>query len=462
MSTTGLSDCSMLELFRLELEGQSVNLNDGLLALERAPGALEHIEPLMRAAHSLKGAARIVGLDVAVRVAHAMEDFLVAAQHGRVALRQPEIDALLNGVDLLTRIGNTPEPQLAVWEKEQAGEIQSVLDRIKGVLTTGKREDNSPVATLPNTEATVQPAGEVGDGHAQFRAETELQLTALAESLAASNGPPAGPEPLPALISAAQAIKDAARTVNCAAAIRVAHALEDIFTSAQNTDRACQPSEQEAARRAVEWLQQLAASQPAEFSKWEAERAAELETFVDELRTCLLTTPAPVAEPCAAASPASPKRAAKGHEHHERVLRISAENLNRLLGMVGESLVESRWIHPFTSSMLRLKRLQAEIEKSLEDLRESLPRQGSDEKTQHQLHSTQTKVAECRAGAEGRPGLRCRHGQQRGRTVARLRSPDRVPDGSAPTRRGQPRSTFDRRSGKLENECSNQMKTYFP
>ena len=37
----------------------------------------------MRAAHSLKGAARIVGLDAAVRVAHAMEDCLVAAQKGR-------------------------------------------------------------------------------------------------------------------------------------------------------------------------------------------------------------------------------------------------------------------------------------------------------------------------------------------------------------------------------------------
>ena len=32
----------------------------------------------MRAAHSLKGAARIVGLDAAVRVAHAMEDCFVA------------------------------------------------------------------------------------------------------------------------------------------------------------------------------------------------------------------------------------------------------------------------------------------------------------------------------------------------------------------------------------------------
>ena len=42
----------------------------------------------MRAAHSLKGAARMVGLDVGVRVAHAIEDCFVAAQEGRLKLRQ--------------------------------------------------------------------------------------------------------------------------------------------------------------------------------------------------------------------------------------------------------------------------------------------------------------------------------------------------------------------------------------
>jgi two-component system sensor histidine kinase and response regulator WspE len=41
----------------------------------------------MRAAHSLKGAARIVGMDAGVSVAHVMEDCLVAAQEGRLLLR---------------------------------------------------------------------------------------------------------------------------------------------------------------------------------------------------------------------------------------------------------------------------------------------------------------------------------------------------------------------------------------
>ena len=55
----------------------------------------------MRAAHSLKGAARIVGLDAAVRVAHAMEDCFVAAQKGKIVLQPEHVDILLQGVDLL-------------------------------------------------------------------------------------------------------------------------------------------------------------------------------------------------------------------------------------------------------------------------------------------------------------------------------------------------------------------------
>jgi two-component system sensor histidine kinase and response regulator WspE len=109
MSTEDLSSFSMLELFRVETESQAQVLTAGLLALESAPDAPDHLEACMRAAHSLKGAARIVGLDVGVSVAHAMEDCFVAAQQGRLTLRQAQIDLLLLGVDLLTRIALTPE-----------------------------------------------------------------------------------------------------------------------------------------------------------------------------------------------------------------------------------------------------------------------------------------------------------------------------------------------------------------
>ncbi|MBN6792711.1 hybrid sensor histidine kinase/response regulator [Pseudomonas fulva] len=104
MTPEQMRDASLLELFSLEAEAQTQVLNAGLLALERNPTQADQLEACMRAAHSLKGAARIVGVDAGVTVAHVMEDCLVAAQEGRLRLSAEHIDALLQGTDLLMRI----------------------------------------------------------------------------------------------------------------------------------------------------------------------------------------------------------------------------------------------------------------------------------------------------------------------------------------------------------------------
>ncbi|CAH0298851.1 Chemotaxis protein CheA [Pseudomonas sp. Bi123] len=113
MTPDQMRDASLLELFSLEAEAQTLVLSAGLLALERDPTQADYLESCMRAAHSLKGAARIVGVDAGVSVAHVMEDYLVSAQEGRLYLRPEHIDALLQGTDLLMRIAtpnNAPAP----------------------------------------------------------------------------------------------------------------------------------------------------------------------------------------------------------------------------------------------------------------------------------------------------------------------------------------------------------------
>ncbi|PHH42660.1 hybrid sensor histidine kinase/response regulator [Pseudomonas putida] len=112
MTPEQMRDASLLELFSLEAEAQTQVLSSGLLALERNPTQADYLESCMRAAHSLKGAARIVGIDSGVSVAHVMEDCLVSAQEGRLLLRPEHIDALLQGTDLLMRIAtpaNAPQ-----------------------------------------------------------------------------------------------------------------------------------------------------------------------------------------------------------------------------------------------------------------------------------------------------------------------------------------------------------------
>ncbi len=113
MTPDQMRDASLLELFSLEADAQTQVLSAGLLALERNPTQADQLEACMRAAHSLKGAARIVGVDAGVSVAHVMEDCLVSAQESRLYLQPEHIDALLQGTDLLMRIatpGNSVGP----------------------------------------------------------------------------------------------------------------------------------------------------------------------------------------------------------------------------------------------------------------------------------------------------------------------------------------------------------------
>lgn len=165
MTPEQMRDASLLELFSLEAEAQTQVLSAGLLALERNPTQADQLEACMRAAHSLKGAARIVGVDAGVSVAHVMEDCLVAAQEGRLRLSAEHIDALLQGTDLLMRIatpGDTAAQDsvpgflvlmAAVLEPGLPGAAPAIPAQVRSPLAT------PPVATEP-LPAAPAPAAE--------------------------------------------------------------------------------------------------------------------------------------------------------------------------------------------------------------------------------------------------------------------------------------------------------------
>ncbi|MCO7521540.1 MULTISPECIES: hybrid sensor histidine kinase/response regulator [unclassified Pseudomonas] len=154
MTPEQMRDASLLELFSLEAEAQTQVLSAGLMALERNPAQPDQLEACMRAAHSLKGAARIVGIDAGVSVAHVMEDCLVAAQEGRLLLRAEHIDVLLQGTDLLMRIATPGDPAGEAMVPAFLAQMAAVLDPAAPVLMAPLSQ---PVAPLP-AEPIAPPA----------------------------------------------------------------------------------------------------------------------------------------------------------------------------------------------------------------------------------------------------------------------------------------------------------------
>ena len=253
-----LSGFSMLDLFRMEAEERLLVLSQGLVALESTGATAATIEPLMRAAHSLKGAARVVGLDPAVRVAHAMEDCLVAAQKGQIALQAVDVDTLLKGVDLLEQISRVPEGELEGWQATHGEELEAL------------------VASLAAIQAGGAPAAAI-----------------TASSAPPDQSTPAEPEP-------------------------------------------------------------QSAPQPPSASR---------------------TASAPRQQPSAPPK-ASPAPSQGTAEPVDRVVRVTAESLTRLMGLAGESLVQTRRFRPFVDSLLLLKGRQTGLLETLEQLEDRLSGSG--------------------------------------------------------------------------------------
>ncbi|MTW06260.1 hybrid sensor histidine kinase/response regulator [Pseudoduganella ginsengisoli] len=136
----------MLELFRMEADTQTMILTDGLLAVERTGADASSVEPMMRAAHSIKGAAAIVGLDAVVQLAHAMEDAFIAAQHGKLKLTPNRVDVLLAGVDLVLQVSRLDDAGVAPWLAANGVQFQNTLDAIRGIAFLPEPLDLPPPA----------------------------------------------------------------------------------------------------------------------------------------------------------------------------------------------------------------------------------------------------------------------------------------------------------------------------
>jgi len=178
---SGLGGFSMFDLFREEAENHAGALESGLLQLEADPGdASVAIEPLMRAAHSIKGAARIIGLDIAVGLAHAMEDVFVAVQDGRETLVSSRVDQLLQGTDFLRSLSALEESAVEAWSSEHQAAIDALVEQLRA---------DAPADAAPAVAVDVEstPAAE---------SETESEPEPESEPESASK-PETAPAPKP-------------------------------------------------------------------------------------------------------------------------------------------------------------------------------------------------------------------------------------------------------------------------
>jgi len=134
-------------LFATEVADKCAAMERVLLQLEQSPERLELIAPLMRATHSIKGAARAVRSEAAVTLAHAFEDRLSAAQKQNLPLDVAMLDLALRAVDHIRRLGSD--------DSEDASQIADSLRVELQKSATAAVVSREPLTSLT---AKVEPA----------------------------------------------------------------------------------------------------------------------------------------------------------------------------------------------------------------------------------------------------------------------------------------------------------------
>jgi len=126
-------DPTMLDLFKTELENNIDVISTGLLELENDPRDTQHLEQLMRASHSIKGAARLLGIEVVVKLAHIMEDCFVAAQNQIITISNNHIDVFLKCVDILKEISSLSAVEHESWTPSNSQKITGLLANLQEI-----------------------------------------------------------------------------------------------------------------------------------------------------------------------------------------------------------------------------------------------------------------------------------------------------------------------------------------
>lgn len=265
-------DSNLFALFYSELEMRVREMVDGLLALEKHPEDYTILEGLMRAAHSIKGAARIVELPQISRLAHALEEFFtyIPAQH--VLVTEQHIDQLLQGVDLFERLAQVPYENVDTWLKNHAEKIDQFVCKL---------------SELP--EQIANPEG-------------ENPKKKVAE------------EKFFSYVEKKQAVQSKATSERPYKKNKTSNTSSEDETSSSSSDP---------------------------------------------------------------------------------FLRVSATILNRLMGLAGEALVESRWLMPYLESLVLLKRAQAKVAREIEKLSDYLARNIHDDRAYALVQTLKLNFTDC-------------------------------------------------------------------
>ncbi|MEW5756492.1 MAG: response regulator [Pseudomonadota bacterium] len=390
MSETGQEPVSMLELFRVEMTRQLTLLEQAVQACHTPSGVgLVH-----RTVHSIKGAARLVGLGVIEQMALKTECYLNRVMEAGAVLSAEGIDGLQRLIGLLRRTISLPESELTSTELGAfAGlnELISAMAALEAALAPAA--DKAKPAKESDAEAAEKHhAGALIDSQmlALFCEEVDIHTRSLIANLLACEGG-ADESLMQSLMRAAHSIKGAAKLAGVRAVQELSHQMEDVFVAAQKKLLTLTPEAVDLLLKSVDVIKDISIL-PLEVLAQQPGCDQEAARLVADLSALAQGRFKPRENPPSAAASAGVDATLPGvtqlqeketavlaggaeqARNHEpgRVLKVTAERWDRMMGLAGEVKVEAGHLHGYLDALTQLKRQQGEIMTLLGKVRDEM------------------------------------------------------------------------------------------
>lgn len=142
----------ILKIFREESEEYLQKLNQNLLTLETDPYNNEIISELFREAHSLKGAARMIGLNDIQAVAHKIEDVFGLAREKALVITPDIIDILCKAVDCISSVIDECIESRGQSHSSNVDEMIAELEKVKNSSGETKTDESEACLTKVDCE----------------------------------------------------------------------------------------------------------------------------------------------------------------------------------------------------------------------------------------------------------------------------------------------------------------------
>ncbi|MBJ7297331.1 MAG: response regulator [Dolichospermum sp.] len=410
---------TILELFRQEVETNVNTIKQCLSVLKNQPFSENEIDQAIQAAHSLWGTTRIVEMEAASNLVQLMKDCFIAVQNRSITLTTEEIDTLLHANDLLLSVSKEAKGNLDTWMTDHAWDWNTTQKIIANLVNTERVINDTKQVTIDSKEERQQvidnspPAAPIelprmsNDSSIMdlFRLEAKAQVAILNHELLAIENNPQSSQILETMMRAAHSIKGAARIVNLDGVVELTHVMEDCFVATQAKTITLTPDNVDVLLQGVDLLQSISQLNDTELPDWLEKHQADFINIRDNVAAILQpdtpitnhqslapSSQSPIANHQSRVATVEVKNTAK---YHNRVVDVSADNLNRIMGLAGESLIEANWLQPFADSMMSLKSRMLDISHNLEQLQEFLDQNLNDQQRKQYLVQVRQQKQEC-------------------------------------------------------------------